>query len=123
MRRYVLAAVLPLLICVASARAAERGPLRELPNASVGTVHGTQAFVGLSVDGGRGGAYLCDGALRRGPTSSPRVRGCAGRGGGAGGAVGGGGGGGGGGWGGGGGGGGRGGGGGGGGARGWAHGY
>src|ERR1700754_1382227 len=70
MRRYVLAAVLPLLICVASARAAERGPLRELPNASVGTVHGTQAFVGLSVDGGRVRAYVCDGTLRRDPTIS-----------------------------------------------------
>src|ERR1700754_2839137 len=70
MRRYFFAATLIALLWAPGAHASDRGPLRELPNASVGSVRGTQAFVGLSVAGGRVRAYVCDGTLRRDPTVS-----------------------------------------------------
>ena len=53
---------LPLLLAAASI------PLTPLPNARVGEVQGTRAFVAVSVDHGRVRVYVCDGTLKRDAT-------------------------------------------------------
>ena len=54
--------ILPLLL------AAVTVPLTPLPDARVGEVQGTRAFVAVSVDHGRVRVYVCDGTLKRDPT-------------------------------------------------------
>ncbi len=77
MRRLTLVAVAATLLglVLASSALAARGPLKALPNASVGKVDGTRAFVALSVTHGRVRAYVCDGTLRRDPTISQWFKG------------------------------------------------
>ena len=77
MRRLTLVAVAATLLglVLASSALAARGPLKALPNASVGKVDGTRAFVALSVTQGRVRAYVCDGTVRRDPTISQWFKG------------------------------------------------
>ena len=52
-----------------------RVPLEPLPNARVGRVAGTEAFVAVSRQGSRIRVYVCDGTLRRDATVSVWFRG------------------------------------------------
>jgi hypothetical protein len=62
-------AVLPLLLAAALVPVADRPlPLVQLPDAHVGKVRGSDAFVAFSLDRGRLRAYVCDGTLRSDPT-------------------------------------------------------
>src|SRR5262245_9365627 len=54
--------ILPLLLAAAAL------PLTPLPDARVGEVQGTRAFVAVSRDHGRVRVYVCDGTVRRDPT-------------------------------------------------------
>lgn len=72
MRLLMLLALLPAF------SADTRIPLDPLPNASVGRVAGTDAFVAVSRDGGRVRVYVCDGTLRRDASVSVWFRGRAG---------------------------------------------
>jgi len=56
--------ILPLLLAAAAL------PLTPLPDARVGPVNGTRAFVAVSLDQGRVRVYVCDGTVRRDPTVS-----------------------------------------------------
>jgi hypothetical protein len=71
-------ALLVLLAVVAAAPAAASADrsltLEPLPGVSAGRVAHTRAFIGLSVDGGRLRAYVCDGTTRRKPTISKWFR-------------------------------------------------
>jgi hypothetical protein len=58
----------------ASAAPAHRIPLSPLPDASVGRVDGTRAFIALSVKDGKLRVYVCDGTLKRDPTISTWFR-------------------------------------------------
>ena len=48
----------------------ERFTVPRVPNALVGKVSGTEAYIALSYDGSRLRAYACDGSARRQPTIS-----------------------------------------------------
>jgi hypothetical protein len=73
--RLSLLVVALTLVTATSAAAETRIPLKPLPNVSVGRVDGTQAFIALSVEGGKLRVYVCDGTLRRDPTVSAWFRG------------------------------------------------
>jgi hypothetical protein len=66
--------LLPLLALTALSAPAAAEPadrhvtLTPLPDARVGRVAGTRAFIGLSLAGGRVRAYVCDGTMKRRPT-------------------------------------------------------
>ena len=60
---------------VALARAADSAPVVTLPNTSVGRVEGTQAFIGLSLDGDRLRVYVCNGTAKRKATLSQWFKG------------------------------------------------
>jgi hypothetical protein len=76
-RALISAAFLSALAAPSPAAAAEadRIPLSPLPNVRVGPVHGTRAFIALSLDRGRLRAYVCDGTLRRAPAIAKWFRG------------------------------------------------
>ena len=61
--------MLPLLVAAAAL------PLTPLPDARVGEVRGTRAFVAVSVDHGRVRVYVCDGTLKRDATLSTWFKG------------------------------------------------
>jgi hypothetical protein len=72
-----LLAALLLGLNVAPSPAAESERLRldPLPNARVGRVDGTRAFIGVSLDGRRLRAYVCDGTVKRKPKIKQWFRG------------------------------------------------
>jgi hypothetical protein len=71
----VAAAAAFIALILASPALAVRGPLTALPDARVGKIAGTRAFVGLSLDRGRVRAYVCDGTLKRDATISQWFKG------------------------------------------------
>ena len=62
------------LACTASAAPVNRIPLSPLPDASVGRVAGSRAFIALSVKDGKLRVYVCDGTLKRDATISTWFR-------------------------------------------------
>jgi hypothetical protein len=71
-----VAAARPLTVGLAARTAAAVSPeLARLPGSRVGRVAGTRAYVGLSFDGGRLRAYVCDGADGRPPSISQWLQG------------------------------------------------
>ena len=70
--------LLLLLTLLAGPPAELRIPLDPLPQASVGRVAGTGAFVAVSREGGRLRVYVCDGTLKRDARTSVWFRGRAG---------------------------------------------
>ena len=63
------------LLAVVFALLASQQPVTELPNASVGRVEGTRAFIALSVSGDRVRVYVCDGTPTRRATVSQWFKG------------------------------------------------
>jgi hypothetical protein len=62
--------VIAFVASAAPAYGTTRIPLSPLPDASVGRVDGTRAFIAVSVRGDRLRVYVCDGTLRRDATIS-----------------------------------------------------
>jgi hypothetical protein len=71
MTRWLVAALAAAVLLVPSASSAQA----PLPDAKVGKVKGTRAYVGLSYEHGRVRVYVCDGASRRSPTISKWFKG------------------------------------------------
>ena len=63
------------LLAVIVALFASQQPVTELPNASVGRIEGTRAFIALSVSGDRVRVYVCDGTGTKRATVSQWFKG------------------------------------------------
>ena len=65
MRRLAAFAATAIALAVSPSAHAQCAPVDPLPNPSVGRVDGTRAFLGVSLDGKRLRAYVCDGTAKR----------------------------------------------------------